>query len=55
MSEEKLNPEQQEQVSKETSELIPEQLGKVSGGVKAYDDDPRNRDHSNKKDDPKDV
>jgi hypothetical protein len=53
MENEKRNIEQQMDVAEESVELDDEQMGKVSGGVMTYDD-PRDKDHSNKKDDPKD-
>ena len=53
MEDEKKNIEQQMDVVEESVELDAEQMGKVSGGAMTYDD-PRDKDHSNKKDDPKD-
>lgn len=53
MSLDDLTPEPEEKASNEGSELNDEQLNEIAGGAQAYED-PREKDHSNKKDDPKD-
>lgn len=54
MKPEDLAREQQEMESNDGRVLGDEQLEGVAGGGLRYDD-PRNKDHSNKKDDPKDC
>lgn len=53
MEDEKKNIAQQENAEEEGVELNTEQMEKISGGVLGYDD-PRNKDHKDKKDDPRD-
>ena len=52
MKPEDQNPNQQETASNEDLPLSDEQLDGIAGGGKCYDD-PREKDHSDKKDDPK--